>query len=140
LLIGVTLPASWVLTNYNLLTGSVFSDHFCPWWIETQNHAWRGDELLWIYGLHEMCGFAWEQVAERIERPASFARRRAKTHKALMLTDADYGDRVQQITYGALGRPAAGDETCGTTLPPMGGRASDAVSMTLYLSTSLVDL
>ncbi len=78
-----------------------------PWWIETQNHAWRGDELLWIYGLHEMCGHSWDQVAERIERPASFARRRARKHKELMLTDAEYQDRAQQIVCKALG-PAGG--------------------------------
>ncbi len=74
-----------------------------PWWIETRNHAWRGDELLWIYGLHEICGLSWDQVAERIERSASFARRRARKHKELMLTDTEYEDRAQQIVYEALG-------------------------------------
>jgi REP element-mobilizing transposase RayT len=73
-----------------------------PWWIETPRHTWRGDELLWISGLHDMCGLSWQQVADRIERPTSLARRRARKHKELMLSDPDYGDRAHQIACAAL--------------------------------------
>jgi len=80
-----------------------------PWWIEASGHVWRGAELLWIAGLHAMCGFTWQQIAERIEKPASFARRRANKHNELVLSNPDYRDRAAQVAYEAL-KPAVGLE------------------------------
>ncbi len=85
-----------------------------PWWIEEKNHAWKGDELLWMSGLHDLCGLTWRQVSERIERPITLVRRRAKKHNELVLSDSQYSKRAQVVTSAALqpfaSRPANGTQ------------------------------
>ena len=49
-----------------------------------------------------MCGFTWQQIAERIEKPTSFARRRANKHNELVLLNPDYRDRAAQVAYETL--------------------------------------
>ncbi|MDF1837755.1 MAG: transposase [Planctomycetota bacterium] len=73
-----------------------------PWWVETKNHNWRGDELIWISALHDLCGLTWKQISERIDKPIALARRRASKHNELMLADSEYGDRAQRVVCAAL--------------------------------------
>lgn len=72
------------------------------WWVEELKHAWKGDELLWISGLHDLCGLTWRQISERIDKPISLVRRRARKHNELVLSDLQYAERAQVITSDSL--------------------------------------
>ncbi len=72
------------------------------WIVEDAGTIRLGKDLVLASGLHDICALSWDTVAQHTGHSSNVARRQARHHHRLMLSQPDYAQRVAVIAHAAI--------------------------------------
>ena len=74
------------------------------WWVEDGRQTRRGEQLIWVGMLRELCGCIWPEIARVCEGSESSLRRLGSVYRRLLVTDSAFAARAAEVGYAAISR------------------------------------